>query len=169
MSQTKRQWCAMLAKLVAPMDPETAARAFVDMLPMLPADDTLYTRATLDAAATCERKTAVPAFADISTVLGRAAKARLPADVRMGWKPALPAPEFHRESPEEIEACRARNRAIIDQMRAEAAASRPAHERPGPKYLTVLELALTDRAEGRPITRPDKIAALAEYDREARA
>lgn len=84
---------------------------------------------------------------------------------------AIPAQAVQsvRESPEEIEACRARNRAIIDQMRAEAAALRPAHERPGPKYLTVLELALTDRAEGRPITRPDKIAALAEYDRGARA
>lgn len=127
--QIRRQWCAMLAKLVAPIDPETAAKAFADMLPMLPADATLYTRQTLDAAATCERKTAVPTFADISGVLGRAAKDRLPASVRMGYKPALPMPEFQQESPEEIEACIARNRAVLDQMRAEAATRRSTGER----------------------------------------
>lgn len=124
MSQIKRQWCAMLAKLVAPMEPEKAARAFVDMLPMLPADETLYNRQTLDDAATCERKTAVPNFADLARVLGRAGLNRLPANVRMGYTPPEKLLETPRDTPEEIAACIARNRPIIDQLRAEAAAEK---------------------------------------------
>lgn len=124
MSQIQRQWCAMLAKLVAPMAPESAARAFVDMLPLLPADDTLYTRATLEATACCERRTAVPIFADISAVLGRAAKDRLPVAVRMGYKPCPPLLEVERESLAVREACLARNRASIEALAAKAGAAK---------------------------------------------
>lgn len=122
MSQTKRQWCAMLAKLVAPMEPERAARAFVDMLPMLPADDSLYNRQTLDDAATCERKTAVPTYADLSKVLGRAGLARLPAPVRMGYKPPAPMLEPPRASPEDYEQVSAIVRALTAELKAKAAA-----------------------------------------------
>lgn len=104
-SQNKRQWCAVLAKLVAPMAPETAVRAFVDMLPMLPPDDTLYNRQTLEDVATCTRRTAVPTYADLSAVLRKAAYDRLPATVRMGYVPpkwrTLPPPAP--PSQEEIE------------------------------------------------------------------
>lgn len=124
MSQTRRQWCAMLAKLVAPMDPETAARAFVDMLPMLPADDMLYTRATLDAAATCERKTAVPAYADLSRVLGRAAKDRLPVAVRMGYKPALPRVQIPPPTQAERDYVAALAKEVIAELKAKSAAEK---------------------------------------------
>lgn len=69
-----------------------------------------------------------------------------------------------RDTPEEIEACLARNCAALAQIRAEAAAKRPPEQRATPKYLTPLQLALTARSEGRPITRPDWIEALAAYD-----
>lgn len=118
MSQVKRQWCAMLAKLVAPMEPELAARAFVDMLPLLPADDSLYTRATLEATARCERRTTVPTYADISAVLGRAARERLPVAVRMGYTPCVPLLEVPRESLAVREACIARNRPAIEALRS---------------------------------------------------
>lgn len=122
MSQTKRQWCALLAKLVAPMEPERAARAFVDMLPMLPADDTLYNRQTLDAAATCERKSAVPNYADLSKVLGRAGLERLPVRVRMGYKPPVPLLEPPRATKEEREAVSAMVRALTAEFKAKSAA-----------------------------------------------
>lgn len=118
MTQTKRQWCAMLAKLVAPMDPETAAKAFVDMLPLLPLDDTLYTRATLEAAATCERKTAVPNYADLSRVLGRAAKERLPVAVRMGYKPALSQQNAKRPTKSECDYVAALAKSLVAELKA---------------------------------------------------
>ena len=111
----------MLAKLVAPMEPERAARAFADMLPMLPVDDTLYNRQTLDAAATCERKTAVPNYADLSRVLGRAGLERLPVAVRMGYKPPAPLLEPPRTTPEDYEAVRAMVRALTAELKAKAA------------------------------------------------
>lgn len=124
MSQTRRQWCAMLAKLVAPMDPETAARAFVDMLPMLPPDDTLYTRATLDDAATCTRRTAVPTYEDLSRVLGRAAKARLPVAVRMGYKPAAPMLDAPRPTQAERDYVAALVKALSAELKAKAEAEK---------------------------------------------
>ena len=122
MSQIKRQWCAMLAKLVAPMEPERAARAFVDMLPMLPVDDAVYNRQTLDAAATCERRTAVPTYADLSKVLGRAGLERLPVSVRMGAKPSAPMLEPPRATAEERAAVSAMVRALTAELKAKFAA-----------------------------------------------
>lgn len=124
MSQIRRQWCAMLAKLVAPMDAETAARAFVDMLPMLPADETLYTRRTLESAATCARRTAVPTYEDIANTLGRAGVARLPVSVRMGYKPPETLLEAPRETAAEREATLARHQSALAQFRAAAVAKR---------------------------------------------
>ena len=124
MSQIRRQWCAMLAKLVAPMDAETAARAFVDMLPLLPADETLYTRRTLEAAATCPRRTAVPTYEDIAATLGRAGLARLPASVRMGYKPPEKLLETPRETAAAREAAIARHQPALARFRAEAVAKR---------------------------------------------
>lgn len=63
MSEAKRKWCAMLAKLTAPMDPAEAAKAFVNMLPMLPGDDAAYNRDTLEAAAIRQKgDPAIPNF-----------------------------------------------------------------------------------------------------------
>lgn len=121
MSQIKCQWCAMLAKLVAPMEPERAARAFVDMLPLLPADETLYNRATLEQAATCERKTAVPNYADISKVLGNASKQKLPAHIRMGYKPPVLSLAPPKPTEEECEAVSALVKAITAELKAKAA------------------------------------------------
>lgn len=126
MSVVRRQWCAMLAKLVAPMEPEIAARAFVDMLPLLPTDDTLYTRATLDAAACCDRRTAVPNFTDVSRVLGRAGLERLPVAVRMGYRPPQPLLVAPCETLAEREAAIARNQPALAALKAGAAAKRHA-------------------------------------------
>ncbi len=166
MSRVRREWCAMLAKLVAPMDAERAAKAFVDMLPMLPPDDTLYTRATLDEAATCDRKTAVPTFADISRVLGHAAKARLPADVRMGYAnpqwPSLPPerPMTAEEREQAVEAVAA----LKAELRAKGCGAKIEDVKPEPSYLTPLQMALAARQCGA-IMRPDWARALAEHDR----
>lgn len=126
MSVVRRQWCAMLAKLVAPMEPEIAARAFVDMLPLLPTDDALYTRATLEAAACCERRTAVPNFADLAKVLGRAGLERLPVTVRMGYQPPQPLLEAPCETPAAREAAIARNQPALAALKAAALAKRQA-------------------------------------------
>lgn len=165
MSRVRREWCAMLAKLVAPMDAERAAKAFVDMLPMLPADGALYNRATLDEAATCERKTAVPTFADISRVLGLAAQARLPANVRMGYTPPPPPPSTaQRATPEELERAAEIVELLKSELRAKNTIARMATEKPEPKYLTPLQQALAARQSGA-IMRPDWIRILAEHDR----
>lgn len=65
MSEIKRQWCAMLAKLVAPMDAARAAAAFVAMLPVLPPDDACYSTEAALRIARADRRTSVPLFADI--------------------------------------------------------------------------------------------------------
>lgn len=154
MSRVRREWCAMLAKLVAPMEPETAARAFADMLPMLPPDEALYTRQTLDAVATCDRRTAVPTYADISRVLGEASKARLPASVRMGYTPpAWPALGSDAGSPSQAErdaAC-ARSQAVKAELRVMGTVARGGDEKPQPRHLTPLQLAQAYRAAGKPL------------------
>lgn len=124
MSQIKRQWCAMLAKLVAPMEPERAARAFVDMLPLLPEDETLYNRATLEQAATCERKTAVPNYADLSKVLGNYGKQRLPAHIRMGYKPPMISHSVLPPTQQERDEVRALVKALTAELKAKHATRR---------------------------------------------
>lgn len=161
---TKRQWCAMLAKLVAPMDAERAAAAFVDMLPMLPTDDALYTRQTLDSVATCDRRTSVPNFADIARVLGEAAKARMPANVRMGYTPpSWPALDDLSESDEARAEAADRAQAVISELRTIGHQMRGADGKPAPKHLTPLQMALQARACGA-IMRPDWARALAAHE-----
>ncbi|MDE3023486.1 MAG: hypothetical protein KGI54_16830 [Pseudomonadota bacterium] len=167
-TRPKREWCAMLAKLTSPMDPETAARAFVDMLPMLPPDDTLYTRQTLDAAATCDRRTSVPTFADISRVLGEAQRASLPYDARNGYTgpqfPALaPAKPMTPEERKQTAAVVAQKVAALKAEMARDCRVMPEANRPEPKYLTPLQLALAARQSGA-IMRPDWAAVLADYE-----
>jgi hypothetical protein len=60
----RRQWLAMLAKLVAPMDPATAGKALSDMLPWLRhLPDAAFTMASLEAVAKqCKR---VPVYGEL--------------------------------------------------------------------------------------------------------
>lgn len=60
----RRQWLAMLAKLVAPMDPATAGKALSDMLPWLRhLPDAAFTMASLEAVARqCKR---VPVYGEL--------------------------------------------------------------------------------------------------------
>jgi hypothetical protein len=104
-TQTKLTWCAMLAKLVAPMEPERAAKAFADMLPLLPADDDRYTRSALERAAKIDRKTAVPTFEDLSRAFSEEWKANLPAAVRLGANPETPRLDAPARVPPSAEEC----------------------------------------------------------------
>jgi hypothetical protein len=163
-TKTKREWCAMLAKLVAPMEPERAAVAFIDMLPMLPPDDALYTRQTLDRAATCDRKTSVPTFADLSRVLGEAAKERLPANVRMGYvPPKWPQIESAAPTDEDREAACYRAQAVKAELVQRSFAAKGVEEKPEPKYLTPLQLAQVALKNGFAM-RADWAQALAEHE-----
>lgn len=84
-SQHQRAWCATLAKLTAPMAPETAAAAFVAMLPMLPSDNAAYNRDTLDRAARREQgDTAIPNYDKIARVLADWRREQLPVHQRFG-------------------------------------------------------------------------------------
>lgn len=112
----------MLAKLVAPMDPERAARAYVDMLPMLPEDDELYNRATLHEAATCDRKTAVPNYADLSRVLGKESISRLPVRLRMGYKQPERLAETRYTTAQDKEAVALLVKALIAELKAKSIA-----------------------------------------------
>ena len=171
-TQTKLQWCAMLAKLVSPMEPERAAKAFVDMLPLLPGDDDLYTRSALERAAKIERKTAVPGFADVDAALSAEWRERLPVRLRMGgdYFPTLPAPNSpDQRTPEEI----AHVQAKVTALKAEMASARALQDEAlgrheakiAPKYLTPLQLALNARACGA-IIMPGSVRAqlLAQHD-----
>lgn len=89
MSEAKRKWCSVLAKLVAPLDAERAVKAFVAMLPMLPEDDRLFTDRAARNIAVGERRTAVPTFEDLERALKveavrleiEVARQRLPSDL----------------------------------------------------------------------------------------
>lgn len=77
---------------------------------------------------------------------------------------ALPAPpsQARRDTPEEIAACIARNATVIQALKAPAGAQES--EPLATKCLSPLQLALADRAQGIPVTRPSEVAALVEYD-----
>ncbi|MDE2458600.1 MAG: hypothetical protein KGL20_05125, partial [Rhodospirillales bacterium] len=125
----------------------------------------LYNRATLDEAATCERKTAVPTFADISRVLGLAAQARLPANVRMGYT----RPQWHSLPAEQPMTAEERKQALQvtaalkGELRAKGCGAKIEDVRPEPRYLTPLQLALAARKSGA-IMRPDWALALSEHE-----
>ncbi len=160
-SPTKLQWCSMLAKLVAPMDAERAAKAFVDMLPLLPADDDRYTRRALERAAKIDRKTAVPTFDDIDRAFAAEWKDALPAHQRLGGAPGALRIEHRRAEPTEAERQRvaAQAAAFKAEMEARQVVEPPKVE---PKYATKLQLALS-ASPAVLAMRPDLRAALAEH------
>ena len=84
-THTQLRWCAMLAKLTAPMDSERAAQAFTYMLPMLPKDDAAYNKDTLEQAARRNPgDAAVPNYDRLARVFSDWRKANLPVQLRMG-------------------------------------------------------------------------------------
>lgn len=167
-SPTKLSWCAMLSKLVAPMDPERAAKAFADMLPMLPEDDDLYTRSALERAAKIDRKTAVPTFEDLSAALAEEWRGRLPVAIRMGASPAPALPTPTPREPTDAEAAHVTRR--VDEAKAILAAAGARRdfctnrgpETARPRHVSKLELGLAEQRRGVPIERirPDWRAAL---------
>ena len=88
MSQdNRRKWCVMLAKLVRPMDPEAAASALIDMLPLLESvpDECFCRRSLQHVASVCRR---MPTFGELQDAL-----ADWWRDNRHEFAPkALPAP-----------------------------------------------------------------------------
>ena len=169
MSDTKRKWCAMLAKLTAPMHPEEAAKGFVNMLPMLPEDDAAFNRDTLERAARRELgDPAVPNFDTISRAFAKWNRDNRPAAQQLGANPEvlrIAKAITPREpiSPEESAAIDVQ----IEAMKAEFSARAPAKEggKVEPKYLNKLQLALTSSPETLAI-RPDLRAALEKHERE---
>lgn len=160
----RRQWCAVLAKLVSPMDAHRAAAAFVDMLPMLSADERYYTPDTAKRVAKAERKTSIPTFGDIEAVFAEIYRERLPYSVRTGGSASIGVAVERisgtvtpSRTPEEIQAVRAQ----VAALKAEFAAARPAREvtRPAPSYLDKLTLARI-ATPAVLASRPDLIAML---------
>jgi hypothetical protein len=119
---TREVWIAMLAKAVAPMEPERAGKGLADMLPMLRYPDEAFTIASLNAVCNEGRilsdgSTAplnrVPTFGELNTVLGRYwFQQRQRAEIRAipEAREALPAPE--RKGPTEEE--KAVVRAVVE-------------------------------------------------------
>lgn len=67
-SQQRRQWVAMLAKLVAPMDATAAAKALAGMLPLLVSlPDAAFTMRSLEAIAADMKRT--PTYAELRAAL----------------------------------------------------------------------------------------------------
>lgn len=100
----RRMWCAMLAKLVAPMDAERAAAALVAMLPMLKGfPDGVFTEGSVHTVCTSGRAQAdgshgplsrTPTYGELEAALGRLLRGLRESGALDGPKPllALPAP-----------------------------------------------------------------------------
>jgi hypothetical protein len=138
----RRQWLAMLAKLVAPMDAANATKALCDMLPMLAGfDEAVFTTQSLEHVAGAVKRT--PSYGELRLHLGnwwrdnRSAAARLASE----WT-ALPSPPKRAgPTPEECEAVAD----VVAAFKSSTAIAKShavavEHERPLPKHLTDLQL-----------------------------
>lgn len=149
----------MLAKLVAPMDPETACTAFLAMMPMLPANDEAYNRTTLENAARRETgDAAIPNFDKLMRVFGEWRRDNMPAHVRMGGSAPIAQIVESRVQPtqEEIAAVQAKAAALKAELAYGPTGESPKVE---PRYLDKLSLARSVPASLL-ATRPDLRAAL---------
>lgn len=158
-SEVKRGWCAMLAKLTAPMASPEAAAAFVAMLPMLPKEDAAFNRDTLERAARRETgDTAVPNYDRLARAFSEWRKDNLHVQIRMGGSVQvgqLIAPTY-----EPTDAERDRVDAQVAALKAEFASTPGAKElKIEPKYPSKLQLAL-NATEAVLATRPDYRAVL---------
>ena len=138
MSANDRQmWLAILAKLVAPMEPIAAVKALTPMIPMLAGyPDQAFTPSSAQHVATTGRilpdgKTAplnrVPTFGELDVALGkwwRAKREMLAVQAQPIASPALSAPEppLHEgQDPEAVDAVRR----MVEAFKAERTFSQP--------------------------------------------
>jgi len=143
----RRQWLAMLAKLTAPMDPETATKGLIAMLPMLAdLDEKLFSTASLQHVAAAVKR--VPSYGELRLHLGNWWRDNLPQESRLAseWtalpapaKPAEPTPEERAAVGEVVRALRASTRIARSHAVADP------DERPTPAYLTDHQLLVLHR------------------------
>lgn len=170
MTRIKREWCAMLAKLTAPVHAEAAVKAFIDMLPLLPQDDAAYNRDTLELAARRELgDPAIPNYDVLSRAFGKWHRGNRPIEHRQGADPVVQGityalPDLRPPSPEEC----AEVAAKVAALKAEFGAKQGprAAKEVLPKYLSKLELALSVPREVA-MRRPDLAEALRQHDARA--
>lgn len=159
-SKIQRQWCALLAKLVAPMDAQAACAAFIDMLPMLPIGDEAYNRSTLESAARrAQGDTAIPNYDRLARVFAEWRRQALPAHVRMGGSPESPRLSAPSYEPTEAEVAEVQAKAAAFRAEMEAKPSALPETKIQPRHLTKLQIAMTASPEML-ATRPDLRAAL---------
>lgn len=157
-TKIQRAWCAMLAKMVAPMDASAACAAFIDMLPMLPPEDAAYNCTTLERAARREPgDTAIPNYDRLARSFGQWRRDNLPAHVRMGGSMTVKQVIEQRvpPTPEEIVEVRAKAAAIRSETRNDPKTA----ARVEPKFVDKLTLARMASPEVL-ACRPDLRAAL---------
>ncbi len=174
-SKLKRQWCVMLAKLVAPMDAQAAAAAFIDILPMLAPDDSFYNRTTLEnAARRAPGDTAIPNYDRLARVFSDWRKDQLPVHIRMGGGQSAGQLTYEKEvlTPEQ----EAEHDRKVAALKAEMAAATPSKPESGiePRYATKVQLAAMwlqidpDTAKLRPDLREAWLGHLAAHNSPAR-
>ena len=168
MSDHKRQWCAMLAKLTSPMASETAVQSFIAMLPLLPQSDAAFNRTTLEMAARREAgDPAVPNFDTINRAFGRWHRDNLPVQQRMGANPEMPRIEADGpRAPTQAEA--AHVAAVLAAYKAIPSAwggtTLDDNPKIKPNHLHGLALAIARRDAGIPLN-PELTTLLAEHER----
>lgn len=146
----RRQWCAMVAKLVYPVDPARCGAALVGYLPMLEdLPNEAFGPGSIEAVAMAERRMAFPSFDEVAKPLRAWWRDNRPASQRF---PALaPAREEPRTppTPEEIAYVEAR----VAEARAICAANRKPETRRAvkPAYLTPDQLRASYNAKGIPL------------------
>jgi hypothetical protein len=153
-TKTKREWCAMLAKLTCPMDPSTATAAFVAMLPMLDFTDEAFNRATLTAAARRDPgDAAIPNFDRISRALGEWQRSNRPAHLRLGANPAAAQIAHELPPPDPGEKARIGEAlALLAENMRQAAYAKSQRPEVKPAYLTGEHLAAVRATYGIPKT-----------------
>lgn len=158
-TETQRSWCAMLAKLTAPMNAPDAAQAFVAMLPMLPKEDSAYNRNTLERAARRDPgDTAIPNYDRLARVFADWRRENLPVQVRMGGE--VPVAQLIAPKVERTPAECARVDQQVAELKAEMASTLCGAEiKAAPNYPTKLQLALS-ASPAVLATRPDYRAVL---------
>ena len=137
----RRQWAAMLGSVCSPSFPADAIEALTEMLFMLASwPDDFFTLQTVHDIATAKRRQSCPALDEITAVFSKIRLERLPENVRMGYVPAIPAPEAPREAPEHRAAAVQRAQAVIAELKSKAEMKIADQARIDPKYLTPQQL-----------------------------
>ena len=124
----RRQWCAMVAKLVYPVDPARCGAALVGYLPLLrDLPDEAFNAHSVEAVALADRRMAFPSYDEVAKPLrawwrdNRPAEQRFPALTRAREEPRRPP------TPEEVAYVEAR---VKEALAICAANRRPETQRP---------------------------------------